>query len=763
MAELNYGLVVVYSDQVLGCGAYGEVCKAKCGQLPCAAKALHKKLFDYQDPGEENLLKKFEGECKFLGNIKHPNIIQYLGTSTEKSGRPVLLMEMMDESLTKLLEKLKLANSCLPYSLQVSICCDITLALSYLHLNNIIHRDLSSNNVLLLGTRAKVADFGVSTLFDKNLKYLTACPGSRVYMPPEALFDPPVYSEKLDCFSVGVIAIQIATLNYPDPGPFAKLVENSLSTARRLQEIVPEVERRGNDIKLVPSDHPLLQMALNCLKDKDLERPSAQDLCEELVARKSVYKGEEGKSKEGNERSMGNTGEFEETSADGFVRDSLIQSLLQELEVKTQLLKALQRDCNIVGVSEVRTFASEAGLALETSGPVSEGEESGGGAYDGNASGRKASNVGTPTKANTSEESVSTREGVEVAFTEKVPAGGIPHEGDVSDEIRRKISITGWLDEPAPYSLSAYDGTAVFDSANSRAYFLKKYSLYLYQYKGICEDGIWSQLIDVNYQYCGLALINRMLTTVCGRSGLIYMRSLFTLTGAEKSDMAWSEVFDKIPTARESPACVSTSTHLIVLGGVGSIFYYSHCVEVLDLRCNQWLQATNIPDLHIPQAVIGGDILYLSSNEYSSLYACPIEDLLESVVGTDAKKKLPSSLWKRLQSNPTHLKSSIVAFRGGLLAVGGEGEDGKVTKEVYFYRKDTNWWEEIGELPTSRKFVLSGVLPGDRIMCVGGQSDTSSNVTTVNIGQMRQGGGLEFTDAEPCASASGSSKSCVVM
>ena len=664
MAELNYGPTVVYSDQILGCGAYGEVCRAKYGQLPCAAKALHKKFFDYNDPGEENFLRKFERECKFLDDIKHPNIIQYLGTSTEKSGRPVLLMEMMDESLTTFLGKRKQTRSGPPpYSLQVSICCDISLALSYLHFNNIIHRDLSSNNVLLLGIRAKVADFGVSTLFDKNLKYLTACPGNMVYMPPEALFDPPVYSEKLDCFSMGVITMQIATLNYPDPSSF--LVESAGCIKK-----VPETERRKSDIELVPFDHPLLQMVLNCLRDKE-ERPSAQELCEELVARKGVYEEEE--------KSNENAGEVEETSADGIDRDSVFQSVLLELEEKTQLLNALQRD----------------------------------------ASERETSNMGTP--------DVSTREG---AITENVPAGG---EGEVSDEIWNNISITGWVDEPAPYSLSTYDGMAVFDATNSKAYFLREFNLYLY------KAGVWSQLIDVNYRYCGLALVNRMLTTICGRNGLGYSRLLYTLTGSSKSDMTWNEYFERIPTGtgRESPACVSTSTHLIVLGGEreGSVF---HCSNVLDLRSNQWLQATNIPDLRIPQVVIGKDILYLSSYEHNSLYTCRIEDLLASTTGTDTEN---TSLWRKLKNCPTYSGSSIVAFRGGLLAVGGEDEDKKVTKEVHFYKKDTDSWNKIGELPTLRKFALFGVLPENRIMCVGGQYDTGSNIATVNIGQMEHARG----------------------
>ena len=39
----------------------------------------------------------------------------------------------------------------------------------------------------------------------------TLCPGTDVYMPPEAVQDEPVYTEKIDCFSLGVLIIQILT------------------------------------------------------------------------------------------------------------------------------------------------------------------------------------------------------------------------------------------------------------------------------------------------------------------------------------------------------------------------------------------------------------------------------------------------------------------------------------------------------------------------------------------------------------------------
>ena len=81
--------------------------------------------------------------------IKHPNIVQFLGTVRDpRSQRLALLMELMDDSLTRFLER---SSGPLPYHTQLNICHDVTLALAYLHSNDIIHRDLSGNNVLLIG------------------------------------------------------------------------------------------------------------------------------------------------------------------------------------------------------------------------------------------------------------------------------------------------------------------------------------------------------------------------------------------------------------------------------------------------------------------------------------------------------------------------------------------------------------------------------------------------------------------------------------
>ena len=282
--EFHYQRVELLKTESLGVGSYGAIYKAMCDDLPCAAKILHPALFQFTAPGSTNVMRKFEQECHLLSAIKHPHIVQYLGTHHDPESKlPVLLMELMDESLTQFLKR---SRKPLPYHTEVNLCHDIALALSYLHSNGIVHRDLSSNNVLLIaGSRAKVTDFGMVKLYNVNrstaLTPLTLCPGTLVYMSPEALGEPPVYTDKLDSFSLGVLCVQIMTQQFPDPGDRFKVIEinDPRAPSGRVKVDVPEIERRRSHINLIDQAHPLLPVALECLKDRDRERPSCHELC----------------------------------------------------------------------------------------------------------------------------------------------------------------------------------------------------------------------------------------------------------------------------------------------------------------------------------------------------------------------------------------------------------------------------------------------------------------------------------------------------
>ena len=283
----RYQSFQINKSQPLGHGSYGAVYKAKCDQLPCAAKVLHPTILDPMDPGADKIRDRFSQECALLESIRHPNIVQYLAMTVDPESRlPVLLMELLDESLTKMLER---SQQSLAYYIQVDICHDVALAIAYLHSNNIIHRDLSSNNVLIIaGRRAKVTDFGISKLAGAapTMTPLTMCPGTSAYMPPEALREPPRYTKKLDCFSEGVIMIQVCTRLWPEPGPRTQLVPDSRSPTGTIDMPVVETERRKNHIDLIDPNHALLQIAMICLKYQERERPSSEELCQRLAGLK---------------------------------------------------------------------------------------------------------------------------------------------------------------------------------------------------------------------------------------------------------------------------------------------------------------------------------------------------------------------------------------------------------------------------------------------------------------------------------------------
>ena len=111
----------------------------------------------------------------------------------------------------------------------------------------------------------------------------TTCPGTLVYMPPEALRDPPVYSKKIDSFSFGVIEVQILTRQFPDPGPASEMVEDRRYRVGRIQVPIPDSERRKSHINLIDPAHPLLPMALRCINYSEEDRPSAEVLCREIA------------------------------------------------------------------------------------------------------------------------------------------------------------------------------------------------------------------------------------------------------------------------------------------------------------------------------------------------------------------------------------------------------------------------------------------------------------------------------------------------
>ena len=258
-------------DKEINRGGNGRVYGGELNGRPVAVKRIHGILLDAVRDGQGNeALKAFQSECTRLESITHPLIVSFKGAFYDQdSEEPILVMERMNQDLRQLLRAEK---GRLSYRRQFQLCLDIAKGIYFLHAQDppLVHRDLTAKNVLLDNTgRAKLGDLGQSKL--KTAAYFqTKQPGAVPYMPPEALAANPCYNEKIDIFSYGVLMLEIATQQEPNPG---------------LQNIggIPEKDRRRDDLACLPANYPLRPLILSCLNDEPDQRPDAAAVLEELV------------------------------------------------------------------------------------------------------------------------------------------------------------------------------------------------------------------------------------------------------------------------------------------------------------------------------------------------------------------------------------------------------------------------------------------------------------------------------------------------
>ena len=278
-------------------GAYGRVFTVKYRGNTYAAKEIHQLLEEGAQTGLEKRTVKsnFLRECYHCSKLSHPNIVRVIGVyyKPQQSSLPVMLMEIMDESLTLYVEE-KIPKEAL--NRKGSILLDVAEGLKYLHSQKpdpIVHRDLSPNNILLMHdqeiTIAKIADLGVAKAIHPNSKSmreigkLTKVPGTKDFMPPEAFVNTPMYNTPLDVFSYGGVVLFVATHQWPSPDSERKQdpVTNTLialNEVQRRQKYLDRMEDKMEELK------PLVQDCLNFDPDK---RPTMLQVAEKL---KSLWK-----------------------------------------------------------------------------------------------------------------------------------------------------------------------------------------------------------------------------------------------------------------------------------------------------------------------------------------------------------------------------------------------------------------------------------------------------------------------------------------
>mmetsp|Transcript_57430 Transcript_57430/g.168149 ORF Transcript_57430/g.168149 Transcript_57430/m.168149 type:complete len:502 (+) Transcript_57430:22-1527(+) len=197
--------------QKIGNGSYGAVYKAQCketGQIFAVKEAL----LAEKDENDSRFRDRLEDELDICKELRHPNIVSYLGHDYEDGRLYICLEYVPGGSLSSMLNEFGAVTE-KPWRTSAR---GLVEGLNYLHTRSppVVHRDIKAANVLVdLNFCVKLADFGCSKRAHVTTSFTTL--GSIPWMAPEVIQQQDGYGRKADIWSLGCTLIEMATAEKP--------------------------------------------------------------------------------------------------------------------------------------------------------------------------------------------------------------------------------------------------------------------------------------------------------------------------------------------------------------------------------------------------------------------------------------------------------------------------------------------------------------------------------------------------------------------
>ncbi|KAG5234425.1 LRR receptor serine/threonine-protein kinase [Salix suchowensis] len=281
------------SKYCIGEGGYGVVYKAV---LPTEQVLAVKKF--HRTPESENIsLKAFRSEIDVLMGIRHRNIVKLYGFCSHAK-HSFLIYEFVERgSLRNVLQNDEQAVE-MDWVKRLNLVKGIVSALSYMHHDctpPIIHRDISSNNVLLDAEfEAHVSDFGSARLLMPDSSNWTSFAGTYGYTAPELAYTMKV-DEKCDVYSFGVVVLEVLLGRHPGDFISSLMSMSSSSSASSSSALSSSTSRNTLlkdvlDQRLPPPVNKFaegvahaVKLALSCLGSDPRNRPTMRQVSSELT------------------------------------------------------------------------------------------------------------------------------------------------------------------------------------------------------------------------------------------------------------------------------------------------------------------------------------------------------------------------------------------------------------------------------------------------------------------------------------------------
>ncbi|BAU02753.1 hypothetical protein VIGAN_11232700 [Vigna angularis var. angularis] len=267
----------------LGEGGFGTV---YFGKLRDGRSVAVKRLYE----NNYRRVAQFMNEIRILTGIAHPNLVKLYGCTSRHSRELLLVYEYIPNgTVADHLHGQRSKPGTLPWHIRMNIAVETASALKFLHLRDIIHRDVKTNNILLDSNfRVKVADFGLSRLFPELVTHVSTAPqGTPGYVDPE-YHECYQLTNKSDVYSFGVVLVELISslpavdiTRHRHEINLANMAINKIHN-QTLQELVDPNLGFESDFKVRKMISGVAELAFQCLQSSKEMRPSMEEVLETL-------------------------------------------------------------------------------------------------------------------------------------------------------------------------------------------------------------------------------------------------------------------------------------------------------------------------------------------------------------------------------------------------------------------------------------------------------------------------------------------------